>query len=1067
MEPSKKFQPNIEPDIRPDLHVVQGGGESTPERGNLEAAKQLNTTETDTGNRFGVINGGGESTPERGNLQAVTKDAETSNNGYWAGKGSDSNKPKSTRRKITGTLTGRKAATGGLIGLIIGVPTIISILLTPGLVLQQFVDAIRGEFNDQVAALDVRSTLLLKKKLHKDVIGGVCTKKVTIRCKYQSIRKNSGLAKRLKRAGIEIVEDKKSVIPGRLKPSAFKFEGKVIAANDLLKEARVNKGLRDALRKGYDPIFAATSDRLAARVRSTVTGLKRTTQVEPGDKEKMNEQLKAVTAGTEAEQLNGKRLQAYDKEGNPVGDNDPNAYSFGDETDKNKYTVEEGRRLNTLFDELIGRNELGDLVKKTMIKAGVKSALTVTALGAGAVDTACTAWNTVRLASFAAKVYQQRQLVRYAYEFKKISDKQRYGDLTAEEMEFYGNKLTQINSQGKGALDSDGYKFAAYGDIFRPGDFKVVDEYANSSAKDDALQEATAEKVMIQNETSRYVNGQLLNDNLMSKLASAVTGGKSSAISVADDTCGFVKSWKGQAILIGVAVLGAAVAILTGGGSLGWGVAVGAAASAAISVAFALIQPKLIDMVKGEVIKGDENGNETGNAVASGAGGQNAQDAQHRGLGVATQDVYAAYRQLTTQTIAKQSEIERSSLSPFDASSSSTFLGSFMRTITPYISKMSSPGNTGFAAASFISSAFSSLGANQVVQAATEKAKYSQCEDYELKGIAADPFCNPRYAIPPEDLKIDAEDVTDFMLSSYTLVFDESGNPVIDPETGEQKKIYNWIESPSDPTPKGEYAEFIKNCIDRKNPLGDNVTPPSESDGNECVIGRAGGNENKYKNFRLFYIDQSVSDGMDEDFPEEPGTSGSSANKSGSGSGDSASFSGDVAWPLEKKWWNASHSNFLKPHTGRSDSGLTGTAWGEDNMGTSDKGAGIAADIGIGTGEPVFAMVGGKVTSTNLCGEGDGIAVKTDVNGTTLGIAYMHGTNQQFKVGDTVEAGDHIIDTGMAGCNVYGAHLHVGIAYGGKYICPQDVFLALDKGEDVNWGVLTGKANVTCPGRDR
>ena len=74
---------------------------------------------------------------------------------------------------------------------------------------------------------------------------------------------------------------------------------------------------------------------------------------------------------------------------------------------------------------------------------------------------------------------------------------------------------------------------------------------------------------------------------------------------------------------------------------------------------------------------------------------------------------------------------------------------------------------------------------------------------------------------------------------------------------------------------------------------------------------------------------------------------------------------------------------------------------------------------------------------------------------------------KKFKVGDTVEAGDHIIDTGMAGCNVDGAHLHVGIAYGGKYICPQDVFLALDKGEDVNWGVLTGKANVILPGRDR
>lgn len=175
------------------------------------------------------------------------------------------------------------------------------------------------------------------------------------------------------------------------------------------------------------------------------------------------------------------------------------------------------------------------------------------------------------------------------------------------------------------------------------------------------------------------------------------------------------------------------------------------------------------------------------------------------------------------------------------------------------------------------------------------------------------------------------------------------------------------------------------------------------------------------------------------------------------GSNSSGSTAGSLAWPVNKKWWDRNKSDFLGPHIG------TGTAWGGDNMGTSGKGAGIASDIGDPpVGEPVYAMLGGTVTSVNLCGSNDGIAIKSQVNGGTLGIAYMHGTTKKFKVGDTVKAGDHIMNVGVIGCNVFGAHVHIGMAYNGNYICPQDVFLAMANNQTPNFANLVSRGRAPC-----
>jgi len=1244
-----------------------------------EAAKQADRDRNFEEKQYGIPQDGSSTDEARRQEEAATT------MGLYTGSG----KPEAKETVSLKTVFKKKGPLGALIALGLGLPTILTIMLSPALLLQQIAETMTGEFNDQLAALDARSTLLLKKKLNSSLLKGSCGK-VTIACRYQSMRKGSGLAKRLDKAGIKVIGDD-SIIPGRTKPTHFEFEGNRIQAKDLLNEARKNPALRSALRKGYDPLYAAFSDKLSTKIRDKV-GLKRSSNVNSSsDKDKMNDDLKKTAAG-DVETPEGKLTPGE-------RDKDGKILNYVDEAG-NEFTPAQA----SLIEEGLGKAALGEAVEKAAVKASVKSALTATALGLGAVDSLCTGWVVLRVASFAAKVYQQRQLIRYAYEFMKVAHEQKYGDLTAEKMEIFGDKLTSINSEGKAALDSAGYKFAAYGDTFKVGDYnaKKISDTSSPEA------EAEAERLMVQNETSRYVNGQLINDNIMTTLVNLLAKGKEKTVEAADDACKFVKSWKGQAILVGAALVGIIAGIFSGGSTIGLGAIANGAAAVAVSVAFALVQPKLLDMVKGEVIKGDENGNETGNAIASGMGGYNAHTAPGRGLGVATQTVYAEYKTLNEKVIAKNAEIDRSELSPFDISSKNTFLGSLVSNILPFTTKVSSLGSASLATSSFVSSSFASIGTKQAVYAAGEKDKYSKCDDNEYKGLAADPFCNLRYAIPKADLEIDPDDVLSFMLSKNHCEIDPvTGEPVMDLETEDPndcKKIYEWIESPSDATPKGDYEDYINKCFKRKDSIGD---PNSdEGKGTECIIGKGGSNEERNKMFRLFYIDTSAYDGMDEDFESEGGTSseataagdlnltiatfniyhseekiasvwkarldksikvitdngvgvaglqearsdqqielmkadklggsygifptetkqpnnspnpiiwdkskytlvkdgtelfdieydygnknnvgvqvklrdnttgatfyvlnthdpanvrlGSDAtnaqsrvdnaetyvqrvkqlsseglpifltgdfnsrynagphctisssgvvkdtwelyknikgcannrplgteidriytskqgtvekmwtaakgvNNNGSDVhdtliatvsfiGEGGGASGEVTWPLDKKWWISKQLDFLNAHG--MDSGTF----------TSPYVKGLATDISsVPDGSPVYSMLSGSVTRSDACA----VIVKSTVSGGTLYTAYGH-TTDRIGMGANVTAGQQIGKLGNSfdgGCSSTGGHLHIDMSLyvhdgpDGRHICPQDVFLALNKGESVNWAQLTAKAAAPC-----
>ena len=163
------------------------------------------------------------------------------------------------------------------------------------------------------------------------------------------------------------------------------------------------------------------------------------------------------------------------------------------------------------------------------------------------------------------------------------------------------------------------------------------------------------------------------------------------------------------------------------------------------------------------------------------------------------------------------------------------------------------------------------------------------------------------------------------------------------------------------------------------------------------------------------------------------------------GSKSGSQLAGDLAWPVDKKWWNKYRYDFVDAHS--ADSG-TWTS-GVDSL---------AVDISsVGSGTPVYAMLGGRVTAASLGGHG--LMISSPIQGGVLEIAYAHGPRWDKK--STYQTGDRIMTTGCLG-KCYGPHLHIDMAFNGKGVCPQDVFIAMSKNEVPNFKELVKKGKAPC-----
>lgn len=137
-----------------------------------------------------------------------------------------------------------------------------------------------------------------------------------------------------------------------------------------------------------------------------------------------------------------------------------------------------------------------------------------------------------------------------------------------------------------------------------------------------------------------------------------------------------------------------------------------------------------------------------------------------------------------------------------------------------------------------------------------------------------------------------------------------------------------------------------------------------------------------------------------------------------------ATLVGDLAWPVDVRFWQQEQSWFTKPH--------------HDYP---------AADIPVPTNTAIYSMSSGTVefiTEGYGGGCGEGVAIKT---GGAL-FQYCHGIPGSLKVGpgQSVRAGDQIFMSDNTG-NSTGPHLHLGIKVGGVKRCPQELFKKMGAGE--------------------
>lgn len=721
----------------------------------------------------------------------------------------------------------------------------LSLLFTPGALIVDLKEKMVDKFDDQLAAMDVRTTAMIKKKF-KGTTKGVCTKVVNIRCKFNSMGDKQ--LKKLEKAGVKVnTTGDKTLIRGRAKIDSFEFNGKTIKASEFASELRTNTAFRSAMFKAYNPKLAGFADSRFMKIAQKLGISKQKNVTGDDDKERRKSVIDSANGDKVAEQSAGVHSEEQDCDGGDgCKDGKKTVYKdeAGTEISKADYdkAIGESSSLNAEFKARKDLTETGSKVAKGTLKG----ALTVTALGLGAVDSACTGYQLIRTVGFAAKYLGMLQMLRYAQVFMNTADSIKAGDATPEQVEYVGKILTAPNSEGKSATDSYGYKYAVYNDINgmpRPEDTKGT---ADAEGNNVQLSEEEKQKILINDETTKYINGQLVSKNILTSIISLAGEGIGNGTADAlDDACKFVKSGWGQAIVIGAAVVGAVVAFFTGGASLGWGTVAQVAVSVAISVAMAMLTPKLIDMAAGTMIGNDEltNGNRTGNAITSGMGGYNTQTAQGRGLAALKKEDAPEYMALANNTQAQYAALDRYEKSPFDTSSPNTFMGALVSKFIPYTTGFSSFTGAVSSIASLTTSSFSSLLPS--VSAADPTAEYKVCQDmdYQELDLAVDPFCNPRFGLSGYALSLDSDKVLDYMID----------NGYIDEDSGE-------------PKPDTDYSKYIEDCMDRSVSIG-GYTEDNPNKGEECINGaHSGDEEKKYDMFRVYFIDYSIDDGMENGY---------------------------------------------------------------------------------------------------------------------------------------------------------------------------------------------------------
>lgn len=820
-EPARKITPDIEPAIRPDLRVVQGGGQTTPDRASLA---ELEKQESNPGqvDKNGDLKDKEENAPEQAGWEDKTKEDQGGRQ-Y-----TDGNGKKHSAKKGFGFMK-KKGPMALLFGGVLGGGSIIAMLSSPALLIVNMKEVMVGKFNSQLTGMEIRTN----RKLFNKNYGVAKCSVAGMLCRYTSLSK-SQLA-RLKKAGLDITGESNTF--GRVKPTKVKYNGVDLDAEAFRKAVLNDPDFRIRVKKGYNPKFAGFADSIWSKASRKLGLTKARIRFKGDTPDAKLADIQTRLKGTNFDNIKAKLKtdgsgNLLDDSGNIIKDSSGKPIKASSLTPDDLATT--GSRLGKHADDIMRQS---DNILKEAGEGAIKSVddiTRVTGKGAknlikitGVIDNLCLAYNLVRAVGFAAKVVRAGQLASYAFMFFNIADQIKAGDSPdPEDVSYLGDILTKeliasttaaTTRTIRAATDSFGYKYAAYG------------EYNKSL-------------------TSIFTSQFLAGGGLTGQLIGITSQIKNSVGGLPGGTCKVLAN-----PLVGAvsAIVGIGVAIATSTGSI-WATMVtslaspGTIASLTLVAANLFLPSLLADLIAGKVIGEGTFGELAGDAITSGAGTLTGHTAKYGGASPLTPEQAAAYTMKSREIAEIYAQEERVALSPFDISSSNTFLGKFVHSLVPYLGISSSPAkilqSIGQIAISSLRIA-SSLNITRAVDA--EEFKQCEDEDYETLGIATDPFCNVFYGTPVNELESENNDPIKVLERVASHIY------MTDAELEGDAKI-------GDPKSK-EFKDFIEDCIERENPLGFNGDSGDEDDGKKCLFSQDN------KDFYLYWIDKRIEDGMSGD----------------------------------------------------------------------------------------------------------------------------------------------------------------------------------------------------------
>lgn len=755
-------------------------------------------------------------------------------------------------------LTKKAGPTGGIVGAILAGFFGVGVFLSPSLALVHLKEVFTEDLNDQLAAMDIRTTHVFKAKL-KDLgkRNSVCTGLVKVRCGLRGMSDKQLRA--FAKAGVDIDVGEKNNVTRKTAVYAMTFTRSDGTKLTIRNPSELNRHLgdrniRNQLRRAYNPKFYGLWDATAGKVFSKF-GTGKASRLNGNTDEERN---RSITDNVSGEESN---LNPADPP--PVQDNDGD----GDTTDEQRDADEQREKAEQRLNEISNSGSTKSVLSGALKGVGV----------VGTIDTGCTLYNTLRAVEAGAKIIRARQLVAYSMVYLNTADKIKAGTATPEEVEYLGDKLSKIDTDEMVLSDSTGSKVS--------GDKVDAEEIENPDFGKSAYDSQGARTAFYNDAPTLSARSAqfTVGGGLVGKLASVnddltqALGGSRENIK---ETCGIVQN---PFVRVGSLTLGIIAGIASGGTSL----AISASASVALSLAAPILTAYLRDMIAGEVVGPDTEGVDAGNAIFSGTGVLLGDMAMQRGMQPASLGILENYltsaTKIKNEYIAMETEDARST--PLDVMNQYSFAGMFARKLLPsYTSSSSISASISSGLPRILSTMSASLLPSAKAVGDFNPERFEKCEDdgYKELGIDADIFCNVRYVLTPTELAMDTDENYDWMTRN-NHVNDDTGEPTSD-----------------------EYKDFVKNCTATEGSriAGWGSTIEENGDiGKNCIDGKSDLSTSTLQHFRVYTMDRSIEEGMDNG-PQVSEGNDSELADGGEGSVTIASFnilhSGPD--PHERKW---------------------------------------------------------------------------------------------------------------------------------------------------------------------